>query len=114
MVEALEAACAWDFVKSLPGGLKFHVGEKGKGLSEGQAQRIAIARALLKDAPVIIFDEATSALDESTGNQIMERIRDRYRQCTCIIVTHRLSALHICSRVYTLENGKMKEKNESC
>lgn len=105
--EALKTACAWDFVKELPDGIHSVVGEKGNGLSEGQAQRISIARAVLKKAPVILFDEATSALDEETGRQVLCNIRRKMEHCTCIIVTHRSSLLEACTSVFRLENGKV-------
>ena len=105
--EALKTACAWDFVKELPDGIHSVVGEKGNGLSEGQAQRISIARAVLKKAPVILFDEATSALDEETGRQVLCNIRRKMEHCTCIIVTHRSSLLEACTSVFRLENGKL-------
>ena len=114
LIDALKMACAWDFVQALPGGLKFYIGEKGKGLSEGQAQRIAIARAILKKAPVILLDEATSALDEKTGVQIMAHIREKNPNSICIFATHRLSVLTMCSRVYRVENGRIIEEYESC
>ena len=87
--EALEAACAWDFVSAMDGGLNASVGEHGHGLSEGQAQRIAIARALLRDAPVLLLDEATSALDVTTERTILRNLAARYPHKTCIVTTHR-------------------------
>ena len=74
--QALRLACAWDFVSRLPEGLHASVGERGRGLSEGQAQRLAIARAILKDAPVLLLDEATSALDVATERQVLRNIVD--------------------------------------
>ena len=103
----MKTACAWDFVKELPDWIHSVVGEKGNGLSEGQAQRISIARAVLKKAPVIIFDEATSALDEETGRQVLCNIRRKMEYSTCIIVTHRSSLLEACTSVFRLENGKL-------
>ena len=113
MQKALEIACAWEFVSKLPNGMQCQVGENGKGLSEGQSQRIAIARAVLKKAPVIVFDEATSALDERTGRQVIQNIKREYRSCTCILVTHRTSDLDICSKVYRINQGKMVEIHEN-
>ena len=113
MQKALEIACAWEFVSKLPNGMQCQVGENGKGLSEGQSQRIAIARAVLQKAPVIVFDEATSALDERTGRQVIQNIKREYRSCTCILVTHRTSDLDICSKVYRINQGKMVEIHEN-
>ena len=92
--QALRLACAWDFVSRLPEGLHASVGERGRGLSEGQAQRLAIARAILKDAPVLLLDEATSALDVATERQVLRNIVDGCPHRTCIITTH-LSLIHI-------------------
>lgn len=77
MKTALEMACAWEFVKKLQEGLETKLGERGKGLSEGQSQRIAIARALLRNAPVILLDEATSALDEETEKKLLKNILEK-------------------------------------
>jgi ATP-binding cassette, subfamily B, bacterial len=107
---AARAACAWEFIEALPEGLDTVIGERGLGLSEGQAQRIAIARALLRKAPIIIFDEATSALDADTELEILNTIRDLNPLRTCIIITHRKAALHICSRVLKLEEGQIQEQ----
>ena len=74
IVQALKLSCAWDFVEKMPGGINARVGERGRGLSEGQAQRIAIARAILRDAPVLLLDEATSALDVTTERQVLRNI----------------------------------------
>lgn len=108
--EALKIACAWEFVQKLPGKMQCVVGEKGTGISEGQAQRIAIARAVLKKAPIILFDEATSALDEETGQHILENIKTNMKNCTCVLVSHRPTSLKICSRVYRLEDCRLTEK----
>lgn len=107
--EALKVACAWDFVQQLPHGINSFVGEKGIGLSEGQAQRIAIARAVLKESPIILFDEATSALDKKTGKEILQNIKKKMSWCTCIIVTHRTSLLDLCDKIYELEDHHLKE-----
>lgn len=109
-IEALKGAGAWDFVNGLKEGLKTVIGEYGIGLSEGQAQRIAIARALLKKAPLLILDEATSSLDMDTEKAILQNISSQGGERTCIIITHRLSALKYCHRVYKLEDGDLKEK----
>ena len=74
LVEALQLACAWDFVSKMPGGIYGSLGERGRGLSEGQAQRIAIARAMLRDTPVLQLDEATSALDVATERKVLQNI----------------------------------------
>ncbi len=105
---ALKSAAA-DFVSELPEGIDTVIGEKGIGLSEGQAQRISIARALIKEAPILILDEATSSLDIKAEMNILKSIQDIHR--TCIVITHRPSALKICSRVFKLMEGRLVEEN---
>lgn len=99
--EALHVAAA-DFVLSRPGGLDARCGEAGDGLSEGQAQRIVIARALLSDAPVLIFDEATSALDKETERTVLERITERYADRTLLFITHREEVLKSAAQTIQL------------
>lgn len=110
--EALTLACAWEFVSGMPDGLDSSVGERGKGLSEGQAQRIAIARALLKDAPILLLDEATSALDVATERQVLRNILRHRPNRTCIVTTHRPSVLNLCQRVYRVMDGRVTELSE--
>lgn len=105
---ALEAACAWDFVSAMDGGLDASVGEHGHGLSEGQAQRIAIARALLRDAPVLLLDEATSALDVATERTILRNLAARYPHKTCIVTTHRPTVISLFRRVYQVSSGCLR------
>ena len=105
---ALEAACAWDFVSAMDGGLDASVGEHGHGLSEGQAPRIAIARALLRDAPVLLLDEATSALDVATERTILRNLAARYPHKTCIVTTHRPTVISLCRRVYQVSSGCLR------
>ncbi len=95
---ALEMACAKDFVEKLPQGLDTPIGEKATGISEGQAQRIAIARAMLRKAPIVILDEATSALDEETEAQILGNINAQKNDTAYIIITHRPKALESCEK----------------
>lgn len=94
---ALDIACAKGFVESLADGLDTRLGEKGMGLSEGQMQRLAIARAVFLDNPILMLDEATSALDEDTERVLLERLRAMTDK-TVIIITHRPAALSICDR----------------
>ena len=107
MVAALRAAAAWEFVEKLPGGLDYVIGEQGNGLSEGQAQRIAIARALLREAPVLLLDEATSALDAVTERQVLANIMAAGRCRTCIVTTHRPSVLGMCDRIYQVKKTRV-------
>lgn len=97
MLEALRLACA-DFIDDLPEGLDTQFSEHGGGLSEGQAQRISIARALLRPGSIMLLDEATSALDTQTEFRVLENILQRHRR-TVIIVTHRQAAVDYCSQI---------------
>ena len=107
--EALKNACALDFVNELEDGIKTVIGEKATGISEGQAQRIAIARSFLRKKPILILDEATSALDPETEVKVLKAIKALSHKPTCIIITHRPSALNICHRIIRLEKGHLKE-----
>ncbi len=109
MIHALQAAKAWEFVEKLPKGIHTDLGERGRGLSEGQAQRIAIARALLKDAPILLLDEATSALDVDTEKQVLQSVMAHCPDKICILTTHRPSVQALCSKVYRVENGALTE-----
>lgn len=105
---ALKISEAYDFVSSLPEKEETPIGERGSGLSEGQLQRIAIARAVYCDAPVILLDESTSALDEQTEAKVLENIRSLENK-TVLIVTHRKAALNICNRHFNIENHRIDE-----
>ncbi len=96
----LQDVCADEFVKAQPEGLDTYLKERGGGLSEGQLQRLSIARALLCHAPVLLLDEATSALDAATEHKLLKNIMQSARNKTCIVTTHRPSVLSMCSRVY--------------
>lgn len=101
---SLKISCADEFVSQLENGIDTVLGERGAGLSEGQMQRLAIARAIFSDNPVLLLDEATSSLDESTEKQVLENIRTMTDK-TVIIVTHRPKALELCDRVVKFSNG---------
>lgn len=107
--EALKNACALDFVNELENGIKTVIGEKATGISEGQAQRIAIARSFLRKKPILILDEATSALDPETEVKVLKAVKALSHKPTCIIITHRPSALNICHKIIRLEKGHLKE-----
>ena len=106
---ALRLANLWEFVESLPAGLETVVGERGVRMSGGQRQRLGIARALYGHPEVIVLDEATSALDEATELEIVESMRKVSRECTLIVVAHRLSTLAHCSRLIRLDDGRVVE-----
>ena len=106
---ALKNASALEFVEELKDGLDTTIGERGVGISEGQAQRIAIARSFLREKPILILDEATSALDPETEVAVLKSVKALKTKPICIIITHRPSALSICNRILKLEKGKLKE-----
>lgn len=105
--EALKTSCA-EFVWDFPEGLDTVLTEGGGGLSEGQLQRLAIARALLSERPILLLDEATSALDNETEQALLENIRN-LKNKTCLIVTHRPAALEIADEIIHIENGKITQ-----
>jgi len=108
--EALRIACADTFISEFEDGIDTLLGERGTGLSEGQMQRIAIARAIFSESPILLLDEATSALDGHTERQVLENLR-RMTDKTVVIVTHRPAALEICDRILEFtENGVIEKK----
>lgn len=109
MWQALEIADAASFVRDLDQGLNTVIGENATGLSEGQAQRIAIARAIIKAAPILILDEATSALDTWTEERIIKRMSESNLLHTCIIITHRRSMLSCCTRALEIDDKRITE-----
>ena len=109
VIMALKTACAWDFVEHLPEGINSKLGERGRGLSEGQSQRISIARALLRNAPILLLDEATSALDRETEEQVLHNIMSSHPDRLIILSTHRPAALKLCNRIYKISGGKISE-----
>ena len=112
IIEALKIACAWEFVEKLPDTINSALGERGRGLSEGQAQRISIARAVLRNAPILLLDEATSALDVTTERKVLRNIIEQKPNKTCIVTTHRPSVLNMCQRVYRVMETKVTELDE--
>lgn len=112
IIEALKISCAWEFVEKLPETINSSVGERGRGLSEGQAQRLSIARAVLRDAPVLLLDEATSALDVATERRVLKNIIEQKPNKTCIVTTHRPSVLNMCQRVYRVMETRITELDE--
>ena len=96
--EALDIACASEFVKKLPDGLDTVLKEQGTGISEGQMQRLAIARAIYSDREILLLDEATSALDVNTEKEVLNNLKN-IKNMSVIIVTHRFEALSICNRI---------------
>ena len=114
LMQALDIACALDFVRQLPDGIHHQLGAGGRGISEGQAQRLAVARALLRHAPILLLDEATSALDTETEQRLLENLQSSGLIKTCILVTHRPSSADFCHRTYEIRNGFCKEVFNDC
>lgn len=106
---AVKAACLDQLTEQLDDGLDTLLGERGVGLSEGQAQRVAVARALLSQAPILLLDESTSALDEETEARLLSNI-SQLKNKTCLIVTHRKAALSICDYELHMEAGKLSKR----
>ncbi|MBR7060168.1 MAG: ATP-binding cassette domain-containing protein, partial [Eubacterium sp.] len=104
--EAIRISCSDSFINELPDGLETVIGERGIGLSEGQLQRLAIARSLLSKAPVVLLDEATSALDEETEKRFLTNLKTLNNK-TCIIVSHKKAALEICNKYVQIIDSKI-------
>ena len=112
IVDALIQSCAYDFVKKLPDGIYHNIGESGIGFSEGQNQRLAIARAILRKTPILLMDEATSALDVATERKVLSNIMKKDSKRTCILTTHRPSVLSACDRVYRISDCQVRVIND--
>ena len=112
IIEVLKTACAWEFVTQLEKGIHTEVSEGGNRFSEGQKQRLSIARALMAKAPVLLLDEATSALDMVSERKVLKNILRRDPLQTIIVTAHRPSVLSICDRVYKIQEGRIDEVNE--
>ena len=108
MKRALHTACA-DYVFELPGGLDSTITERGGGLSEGQAQRIAVARSILRPGSILILDEVTSALDEATEQEMLKRLTQSQLGKTLIFVTHRSAVIDFCNQVLRIEKTEKKQ-----
>lgn len=111
--QAIEISCAKQFIDELPDGLMTVIGEHGMGLSEGQVQRLAIARSLLSKSPVLLLDEATSALDEATEKQFLTNLKE-LKNVTCIIVSHKKASLEICNKIVRIVDSKIVSEEKVC
>jgi ABC-type multidrug transport system fused ATPase/permease subunit len=110
IIEAARRAQAYDFILERPDGFSSQVGERGLQLSVGQRQRLGIARAFLKNAPILLLDEPTSALDATTEEAIMKTITELMKGRTTLMVTHRLNTAHRFDRIIVLEHGRIVEE----
>lgn len=110
IISAARAANAWDFISQMPQGLQTMVGENGVKLSGGQRQRLAIARAFLKNAPILVLDEATSALDSESERQIQSALEQLIQGRTTLVIAHRLSTVEHADRIVVLDKGQIVEQ----
>jgi ABC-type multidrug transport system fused ATPase/permease subunit len=106
---ALEGASAWEFVERLPEGMDTNIGEKGVRLSQGEKQRLTIARVLLKNPPLVILDEATASVDTITERQIQSALENLMAARTVLIIAHRLSTVRKADKIVVLEKGRIIE-----
>ena len=109
IIEAAKRAQAHEFISAMPEGYRSQVGERGGQLSVGQRQRLGIARAFLKNAPILLLDEPTSALDPSTEAAIMSTIEELMRGRTTLIITHRIATVHRLGRIVVIGSGTIQE-----
>jgi len=107
---AADAAFAYEFIKELPDGFDTVIGESGARLSGGQRQRVSIARAILKDAPVLVLDEATSALDTESERKVQKALENLMKNRTTIVIAHRLSTIKNADRIIVMQDGRLVEE----
>ncbi|MFN2369469.1 MAG: ATP-binding cassette domain-containing protein, partial [Desulfurivibrionaceae bacterium] len=109
---AAKAAHALDFIRQLPDGFETVIGESGAKLSGGQQQRVSIARALLKDAPILILDEATSSLDTESEREVQKALENLMRDRTTLVIAHRLSTIRNADRIIVMQQGRIVEEGD--
>ena len=109
IIEAARAAYAWEFIERLPQGLNTFIGENGLKLSGGQRQRLAIARAILRDPPILILDEATSALDSESEKLVQQALTNLMKNRTTLVIAHRLSTVQHADRLVVMNQGRIEE-----
>ena len=109
IIECLKIANAWEFVKKLPKGIETNIGDSGNKLSGGQQQRISIARAVLKNPPILVLDEATSSLDSESEKLVQIALDNLMENKTSIVIAHRLSTIQNADKIIVLEKGKIIE-----
>ena len=109
IIECLNIANAWEFVEKLPDGINTNIGDSGNKLSGGQKQRLSIARAVLKNPPILVLDEATSALDSESEKLVQNALENLMKNKTSIVIAHRLSTIQKADKIIVLEKGKIIE-----
>jgi len=112
VIEALKVANAWEFVKDLPNGIDTNIGDAGNKLSGGQKQRLSIARAVLKNPPIMILDEATSALDTESERAVQIALENMMKNRTSIVIAHRLSTIKNADTIVVMQKGKIVEQGK--
>lgn len=112
IIEALKVANAWEFVKDLPAGLDTNIGDSGNKLSGGQKQRLSIARAVLKNPPIMILDEATSALDTESERLVQKALENMMKNRTSIVIAHRLSTIQNADKIIVMQRGQIVEQGK--
>ncbi|HET8855571.1 MAG TPA: ATP-binding cassette domain-containing protein, partial [Salinimicrobium sp.] len=112
IIDALKIANAWEFVKDLPAGLDTNIGDSGNKLSGGQKQRLSIARAVLKNPPIMILDEATSALDTESERLVQKALENMMKNRTSIVIAHRLSTIQNAENIVVMQKGKIVEQGK--
>ena len=105
----IDQLCLKSEIESFSNGLDTFVGERGVKLSGGQKQRIGVARALMRDKPILVLDESTSALDEIIEKKMLDGIKSNYPNLTILMITNRKSNLSYCNRIFEIEKGRIKE-----
>jgi subfamily B ATP-binding cassette protein MsbA len=112
IIDALKIANAWEFVETLPQGIDTNIGDSGNKLSGGQKQRLSIARAVLKNPPIMILDEATSALDTESERLVQDALENMMKNRTSIVIAHRLSTIQNADTIVVLSKGKIVEQGK--
>jgi subfamily B ATP-binding cassette protein MsbA len=112
IIDALKVANAWEFVDELPNGLDTNIGDSGNKLSGGQKQRLSIARAVLKNPPIMILDEATSALDTKSEKLVQNALENMMKNRTSIVIAHRLSTIQNADKIIVMHRGEIVEQGK--
>ena len=112
MITAAKKACCHDFISALPDGYQTKIGEGGATLSGGEKQRISIARAILKDAPVVILDEATASVDPENERELQQAISELTKNKTLLMIAHRLNTVREADQILVLENGRIVQRGK--